>query len=247
MRTKTLALSALLGMLGSASLVAQTNVYSLNAVGYINVTLYPGFNLIGCPLICSPDNTLGTLFPDGGGGLATSNQFSGFNVWQWDPALTPPAYLQDSGNAKQANKNGFTNGWINGGTIAINPGQGIWIQNPGVATNVTFVGTVPQGSLTNTLTPGFNMVSSAIPMSGDLVLNTNTLLTIAGAADEVYYWDPTLSPPNYDQSSLYSTKKGWAATGSAGDPTTTNITEAFWYFNNGATSEQWVENFSINP
>jgi len=32
MRTKTLALSAVLGMLGSASVMAQNNVYSINAV-----------------------------------------------------------------------------------------------------------------------------------------------------------------------------------------------------------------------
>ena len=40
MRTKTMLLSALLGGLGSVSLMAQsTNVYSLNAVGYINITV----------------------------------------------------------------------------------------------------------------------------------------------------------------------------------------------------------------
>ena len=50
MRTKTMLLSALLGTLGSVSLMAQsTNVYSLNAVGYINVTVQPGFNIVSCP------------------------------------------------------------------------------------------------------------------------------------------------------------------------------------------------------
>jgi len=250
MRTKTLALSALLGMLGSASLLAQsTNVYSINAVGYINVTIYPGFNLISCPLICSPNNSLGTLLPNGGGGLPTSNQYSGWAVWQWSPAITN--YLQDSANAKQANKNGYTNGWISGGTIALNPGLGMWVQNPGALTNVTFVGQVPQNGsayLTNVLPVGFNMVSSAVPMDGDLVTNTNTLVTFAGASDEVYYWDPTASPQAYGQSSLYNTKKGWAANGSAGDVTTTNLAEAFWYFNAGANgTETWTENFSINP
>jgi hypothetical protein len=53
MRTKTLALSAVLGMLGSASLVAQNNVYSINAVGYINVTMPPGYSIVTCPLIAA--------------------------------------------------------------------------------------------------------------------------------------------------------------------------------------------------
>ena len=64
MRTKTLALSALLGALGTAGALAQ-NVYSLNAVGYINVTLAPGYNIVTCPLIVSPTNTVANLFPNG--------------------------------------------------------------------------------------------------------------------------------------------------------------------------------------
>jgi hypothetical protein len=245
MRTKTLALSALLGMLGSASLVAQTNVYSLNAVGYINVTLFPGFNLISCPLISSPDNTIGTLFPNGGGGLPTSNQWANFSVFQWSPAITN--YLQDTAAAKAANKNGYTNGWSSGGTIALNPGLGMWIDNPGATTNVTFVGTVPQNGspyLTNVLTSGFNMVSSAIPMSGDLYVNTNTLLTgFENQNDQVYTWDPGIT--NYDNTDTYTTKHQWNS--GAADPTTTNITEGFWYYVAGSTSETWTENFSVNP
>jgi len=245
MRTKTLALSALLGVLGSASLMAQsTNVYSLNAVGYINATMYPGFNLLACPLICSPDNTVGTLFPNGG---AFSNQWAGATVYQWSPAITN--YLQDSASAKAANSKGFTNGWLAGGTITLNPGQGMWFNNTGAATNVTFVGTVPQNGspyLTNVLTPGFNMVASAIPMDGDLVVNTNTLLVgFEGQGDQIYTWDPGLSPPNYDGTDTYGTKHGWNS--GVSDPTTTNLTEGFWYNVAGGSSETWTENFSINP
>jgi hypothetical protein len=246
MRTKTLALSALLGMLGSASLVAQTNVYSLNAVGYINVTLYPGFNLVSCPLICSPDNTIGTLFPNGGGGLPTSNQWVNFSVYNWDTSIANYDPF-DSANAKQANKSGFTNGWTAGGTNTINPGQAIWIDNgTGVTTNVTFVGTVPQngsGYMTNVLVSGFNLVGSAIPMSGDLYTNTNTLLTFSAGGDEVYTWDPNIE--NYDPFDAYTTKHHWSS--GTQDPTTTNLAEGFWYFNNSGANETWVENFSVNP
>jgi hypothetical protein len=248
MRTKTLALSALLGLIGSASLVAQTNVYSLNAVGYINVPLYPGWNLISCPLISTPDNTIGTLLPDGGGGLATSNQYKGgWEVYQWVPALN--GYTNDTASKTAYANSGSLNGWNNGGTITANPGQAIWVYDPGVATNVTFVGTVPQNGspyLTNALSTGFNMVSSAVPMNGDLVANTNTLLTQAVGGDQVYTWEP--GTQGYDP--IDSNFKGsWTSQG-GNDPTTTNIAEGFWYYVNAAkapSGESWVENFAINP
>jgi len=53
-------LSALLGAIGSVSVMAQ-NVYSLNAVGYINVTAVPGFTMIACPLIGANGNSIGAL------------------------------------------------------------------------------------------------------------------------------------------------------------------------------------------
>ncbi len=57
MRTKTLALSAILGALGTAAALAQsTNVYSINSVGYINTT-FPAssYTILTCPLICGTD------------------------------------------------------------------------------------------------------------------------------------------------------------------------------------------------
>jgi len=245
MRTKTLALSALIGLLGSAAAMAG-NVYSINAVGYINVTLVPGFNMISCPLICSPDNTIGTLF-NNGGGPATSNQYNNWTIEVWNPLATPPTYISDSASAKSANKSGYVNGWVGGGTIALNPGVGAWVANA-FSTNVTvtFVGTVPQNGspfLTNVLQQGFNMVGSAIPMSGDLVANTNTLITgWPGNNDTVEVWDTSLTPPAYDTANVYGTKHAkWTS-----DPTTGNVTQGFWYAVASGT-ETWVENFSVNP
>ena len=47
MRTKTLLLTAALSAAGIASSMAQ--VYSVNAVGYVNTPLVTGFNLISNP------------------------------------------------------------------------------------------------------------------------------------------------------------------------------------------------------
>jgi|HubBroStandDraft_1064217.scaffolds.fasta_scaffold190819_2 hypothetical protein len=247
MRTKTLALTAVLGMIGAASAMAQTPVYSLNAVGYINATIFPGFQIMSCPLIAPNGNSIGALFPNGGGGTPTSNQWNNLSIYNWDTAITnyDPS---DTANAKQANKSGYTNGWTQGGTNTMWPGQGVWVfWSGGSPTNVTFVGTVPQNGspyLTNTMVPGFNMVASAIPMDGDLYTNTNTLMTgFENGGDAVYTFDPAIA--NYDSSDGYTTKHHWDS--GLQDPTTTNLTEGFWYFNNGSGNEVWVENFSVNP
>jgi hypothetical protein len=235
MRTKTMLLSALLGTLGSVSLLAQsTNVYSLNAVGYINVTVTPGFNMIACPLVCSPDNTLNTLMNNAG------NTYKTVTIYQW---LSSGSYTNDSGSVALST---YTNGWVNGGFIALNPGTAAWFFNPN-ATNMTltFVGTVPQGSLTNTLTPGFNMASSIVPTSGDLVTNGITLLTSQAKHDTIYTWDNINHA--YDGFS-WTPANGWISTiAGLTDPIVTNVGEGFWYLVAGATSENWVENFSVNP
>jgi len=228
-------LSALLGTLGSVSLMAQsTNVYSLNAVGYINVTLSAGYNLITCPLITSPDNTVGTLFNN------SNHVWNGSSVDFFSPT-TGYAGNTDSASARATN----ANGWANGGTNVAAPGVGFWFVSP-VATNVTFVGTVPQGSITNTLVTGYNLVASAVPTSGDLCTNSITKLTNYNVGDSV---DVYIPGTGYAGTVYQSSKRGttgyngnWGATG---DPTTPNVYQAFFYVNSGPTVN-WVENFSVN-
>src|SRR5690349_15762138 len=61
MRTKTLLLTAALAAAGAASAMAQ-NVYSVNAVGYANVALKKGFNMVANPFVVA-DSTIETLIP----------------------------------------------------------------------------------------------------------------------------------------------------------------------------------------
>jgi hypothetical protein len=250
MRTKTLALSTVLTMLAGASAMAQTPVYSLNAVGYINATIQPGYQIMTCPLICSPDNSIGTLFPNGGGGTPTSNQWTGLSIYNWNTNLQTYD-TQDLASAKLANKSGYTNGWTSGGTNTLYPGQAMWISwSGGSPTNVTFVGTVPQNGspyMTNSIPAGAALIGSAIPMNGDLVTNTNTTMTgFEAPGDGVYLFEAV--GQTYDTEDTYSgTKHGWNLGGSP-DPTPTNgLTQGFWYFNTSGATETWVENFSVNP
>ncbi|HEY3854421.1 MAG TPA: hypothetical protein VGO67_08525 [Verrucomicrobiae bacterium] len=232
MRTKTMLLSALLGTLGSVSLMAQsTNVYSLNAVGYINVTVQPGFNIVSCPLIASPDNTLNTLLPQ------TANAYAKWQFWTFSPVT---GYTEVIG--KQSAWSGTL---ANAGTNTLNPGQAAWLFNPGTsASNITFVGTVPSSN-TTTLTHGsFNLVSSALPVSG-VISNKVNLMGFEGAAGKDQFWQyiPGTGAGTGFQESIF--KLGvW--TGNAGDATQGTVGGGFFYFNAQATDTTWTQNFSVS-
>jgi hypothetical protein len=228
MRTKTILLSALLGTLGSVSLMAQsTNVYSLNAVGYINVTVSPGFNLVSCPLIASPDNTINTLLTNATG------QYKKWQFWSYSPATSYTEYV------------GSGTGWTPNGSATLSPGQAAWLYNPSNTTaTVTFVGTVPSGSLTNTLVPGFNLVSSILPTSGNLVTNTLTSFDTATKKDQVWAYTPgtTLTTPgSYSEVVATATQGNWTPS----QPSQATVGGGFWYNNTAATNNTWVENFSV--
>jgi hypothetical protein len=241
MRTKTLLLSTLLGALGSVAVNAQTNVYSLNAVGYINVTVLPGYNIISCPLIASPDNTVGTLLNN------ASGQYTGDSIYFYNAS----AGVLEIDQAEVIGGRGTTNadGWLLGGTNVLTPGVAAWFNNA-ASSNVTltFVGTVPSGTLTNTLFPGYNLVGSVLPTSGDLATNSLTTLTNYNIGDAVYVF----SGGTAGTFAIYQSGAGrlggngyntnWNANG---DPSVPNVGEGFWYDNSGATFN-WVENYSVS-
>jgi hypothetical protein len=222
MRTKTILLSGLLGALGSISVHAQ-NVYSLNAVGYINVTALPGFNIISCPLIASPDNTLNTVLNN------TNGAYKKDQVWAWSPSS---GYLEELGSGV---------GWSAGGHTTLNPGQAVWFNNT-ASTNITitFVGTVPSTNTTTIAPAAFNLISTAIPASGDIVTNSLMLFTNGVKKDQVWTWNPTNQTYNPD---TIASATGWPG----GDPVEMYVGGGFWYLNNQATNNYWVQSYSVNP
>ena len=86
MRTKTLVLAAVLSAAGIASSLAQA-VYSVNVVGYINLTLKPGLNLITAQLKGTNQN-VNTL-------IATTSPTMADNslLFTWN-AAAPVAYVE---------------------------------------------------------------------------------------------------------------------------------------------------------
>ncbi|HVY71412.1 MAG TPA: hypothetical protein VHH73_15875 [Verrucomicrobiae bacterium] len=140
MRTKTLLLTAAVAVAGVAGASAQA-VYSVNAVGYVNITVPKGFSMVANPLNAAT-NTVGAIFasaPDQTtvytfGATGFSSNTKDFGDW---------------GNANEP----FV------------PGGGSFIQAPS-AFPVTFVGEVPQGNLTNNIPKGFSIKSSMVPQQG---------------------------------------------------------------------------------
>jgi hypothetical protein len=233
MRTKTMLLSALLGALGSVSVMAQTNVYSLNAVGYINVTLEPGYNIITCPLIASPDNTIATLLNNTNGAYQSGSR-NPAQVLQFTGGVYSASDEAASGNAPS--------GWASGGTITINPGQAVFFFNPSTTNmSATFVGTVPTGLVTNALIPGYNLVGSIVPVIGDIVTNPISLFTNAQSSGRTVDFIDTYTPGVGYLQDIYS-----AGAWQSGDPTLTNVYQGFFFFNGFSTTNNWVEDYSVS-
>lgn len=146
MRTKTLLVTAALSAVGLSSSMAQ-QVFSVNAVGFVNVDLPKGLALIANPLKAA-SNTIKDLFAGVADGTTvykydgTAFSINTLDLGEWsDPAQT------------------------------LLPGEGAFVRNPGAAAKVTFVGEVMQGSLSNPI-DGPNKLSiksSQVPQAGKIV------------------------------------------------------------------------------
>ncbi len=185
MRTKTLLLSGVVAALTSASLMAQ--VYSLNAVGYINVTIPLGFSIVANQLNTSNNNLsplLDSQIPtDGVSGLNSCTFF------KWQPAISNWLTLQPDYFSTQT----FPWDQQQATNTTLNPGEAVFVNNlSGAAVTITFVGTVLQGPLTNTALagPGFNLASSMVPQAGRLDVDLG-LPEVDN--DIVYVYNPSTS------------------------------------------------------
>lgn len=175
MRTKTLLLASVLSAAGAATSFAQA-VYSVNAVGYVNKTLVPGFQLIANPL----NNTAAN-------GNTVSNLFTavpeGTTIYKY------------SGTAFSAN--GFEFGaWANPNQTLV-PGEGAFVLIPAGTPNltVTFVGEVMQGTLVNAIPQGLSIKSSMVPQTG---LLQGALGFVPQDGDTIYQFNTALTPPRYE-------------------------------------------------
>jgi hypothetical protein len=217
MRTKTLLLTAALSAAGVATSMAQ--VYSQNAVGYVNITANPGFNLVANPL-SQTAITVADLLPSPPPLTSVFKLVgSGFIQTTYDTDLNPGV------------------GWDDPSVTLVN-GGGFFLYNPSLTTpfTVTFVGEVPQGTLVNTISAaGFSMRSSMVPQAGRLTAELgypphqlDSVYTYVGGGFTQYTFDTDLNGPT-----------GWDE-----DPPLT-VGQAFYL--NASGPNNWTRVFSVNP
>jgi hypothetical protein len=154
------------------------DVFSNNIVGYINLLLRPGVNLIANQLLATPDNSLDSILNAGSsqGGLANNTTFT---MWSSGAFLPMSVY------------NSTSDSWsIN---YQLNLGQGGYLTSPTLVTN-TFVGSVGpyfDGSSSNNVgwapnyPNGLQLVSNPTPIAGSLSFEFSNVTGRAPVAGEV--------------------------------------------------------------
>lgn len=186
----------------------------MGAVGYINVTCNPGFNLVGMQLTPSV-NTLEAIIPN--------------------PPPGTQLFKYSGGTYTLATFDEFDLNWGAQATLPLDLGGGFWLNvPPGSPTTITFVGEVPQGSLSTATPQGFNLVSSKVPQAGPV----DTLGLTAGPGDQIYRF---ANPGGYSLFTFDEFDLVW-------QPSTpsVNVGEAFWLVRAPGSPASWQRTFSVN-
>jgi len=201
--------------------MAQSNVYSLNVVGYVNKSFSSGNFVLVCNPFNAATNDLNSLIP---------NPPDNTQVWRWITAnqdldiTTIPTY-------SAAQKTWLPN-------PILNPGEGFFVVAGADFTN-TFVGDVPQGSLTNALVgnSNFEAIGSKVPVGGNLA----TVLDQYPATDndQVWTWNVGLQDFNVSTVSTYSASQSkWLP------DSTIAVGDAFFLVRAGGPVN-YVRNFTV--
>jgi hypothetical protein len=223
MRTKALLLAAAFAAAGVATSVAQ--VYSVNAVGYVNTTLKPGFNMVANPLDAGPTgNQLGNLFKNIQGAIP-----AGYKVFLYDPAIA---------NYKVLEWDDFDLVFTPADVAArvLDPGNGVFVFNPTASTDLTltFVGEVKQGTLNNALPRGFSIKANVVPQAG----KPDAFGLPGTTGDKIFRYVPAIR--NYNVFEFDDFDNVW-------NPVlpSMNVGEA-WFMYRGSSSGTWTRSFNVN-
>jgi hypothetical protein len=164
---------------GLASSMAQSNVYSLNVVGYYNITCAANQLTSIANQLNTTNNTLGALI-----------------------ASPPPGSLfykfTGTWGASQFDPDDLT--WYPNSLTTLNLGEGGFFQ-PTAATTLTFVGEVAQGALTTPLGTQnqVHFMSSQVPQAGAI---TSDLKFPAEPGDQVFKFTGTWGASQFDPDDL---------------------------------------------
>jgi len=216
MRTKALLVGAIIGAASLASSMAQ--VYSVNIVGYINIPVKHGWNLIANQLNNSAGNTVATLIP----APPTAISVFTFNS-------TGQIYSQsdwDTDFLEWSNPN-----------LQVNPGMGAFIFNAGSEFTVTLVGEVMTGTQTIPLVAGWQLVSPVVPQDLNLADPVTSNYTPSSTGDSVFTFDATQQI--YRQYDYDADFQEWT-------PPTVPITVGQGMFILRTQAGSWTRTFNVN-
>jgi hypothetical protein len=201
--------------------MAQSNVYSLNVVGYYNVTVGAHQKIIIANQLNTTNNTIGAL-------LAPPMVSNGDQLFKFSAGFTASSYSTDDGQ------------WDPDPTVTLNPGESAFYQ-PAAATTLTFVGEVLQGQLVNTLPLGTKVLrSSIVPQQG--LISTDLGVPTANG-DQLFVFNTAQTSTGYTAYS-YSTDDGqW-------DPSepTINVGQGFFFVTAPTAppaNANWIRNFTV--
>jgi hypothetical protein len=250
MRTKTLLCAAALAA-GVATSMAQSNVYSLNIVGYANVFMGSGPQLYANPFNLDGTNSASqvlNLAPIGVGGAGLDSIIvslwtgSSFNSTMYESDFPGAGWSKDGGNTQSP-------------APLLPPGTGFFLNNPGSPVTNTFVGQVfPAPSTTNGLTLGSGpfMVGSMLPVAGTLVTNTPMSFPLAplgvGGAGLDSVIISTFTGSSYN-STMYESDfpgSGWSKDGGNTTAATPSISIGQGFFvNNSGAPVTWFQSLNF--
>jgi len=231
MRTKALLLAAAFAAAGVATSMAQ--VYSVNAVGYVNVTLDPGYNLVSNPLNAA-DNTVANLFKN-----ISPSVPSGLAVYVFDES-TGGFFQQAQWSPIPGVGFGTTNPTV---TKTVPPGTGVFIFDPDSTgqRTLTFVGEVMQGTLSNPLPVGFSIRANQVPQAG----SPDTFGLPGTPGDRLFKFNKATGGYDTYQYAGAPFNSWRSSTGVSGPLPSIAVGEAFFFFR-ASSAGTWNRTFNVN-
>jgi hypothetical protein len=227
---KTLALLRNVALVLAGVTTSEAQVYSVNAVGYVNVNLPRGFSMVGNQLDA------------GSGNNVVSKLFAPANLSATPTGCRIYVFHNSTGVYSTATFSSLTSAWGGAGAAAvILPGDGVFFQNLTSADlTCTFIGEIMQGTFSTTIPQGFSIRCNPLPMPLDPdAPSLPPSDRLPGApGDRVYRFNKaTLAYATYQFSSLTG--------GFNPSLPTFDIGEAFFVQRlNPPTS--WIRTFSVN-
>jgi hypothetical protein len=227
--------------------MAQSNVYSLNVVGYVNLSFTSGqLAASSAQLDADGTGTNNTILSQLGTNLAKNTV-----VYVYNPGNNGGNGGYDTLQFTSLVHNGpllWTLNGANASTYPLNPGEGFFVL-PANTTTVTLVGNVLQGSLTNQYVLAQNKLtslSSKVPVAGGL---SSVLGYVATKNDVVYLYNPADNSGSggYDTYQfvplVHNGPAVWTLNGAAAEPTL-NIGQSF-FLAPAAATPSWVQTFTV--